>query len=63
MRVCSERSDLAGAERFGDVVVRAQFQAQHSVHFLGPRCEHDDGNPGALAYGATDVQAAQAGEH
>ena len=37
---------FARTERLGQVIVRAQFQAEHPVNLRGLGREHDDGNPG-----------------
>src|SRR3954447_25828373 len=36
-------NQLPEAERFGDVVVRAQLEAEHAVELLASRGQHDDG--------------------
>src|SRR3569832_2614035 len=43
------RKQLAQAERFGEVVVGADLEAQHLVYLLAARGEHDDGLLQALA--------------
>ena len=38
--------EFARAERLGQVIIRAQLQAEHPVNLGGLGREHDDGNPG-----------------
>ena len=64
-RVNARRQDLR-AERFGDVIVGAEFQADHDVAFLAFRGQHDDGNPprGRIVLEVpADRQTVHAGQH
>ena len=40
------RLELAGAEGFAQVIIGAQFQANHPIGFVGTGGEHDDGDLG-----------------
>ncbi|TPW17509.1 MAG: prephenate dehydrogenase [bacterium] len=56
--------ELEEAERLGDVVVRAELQAQDLVDFLPARGEHDDRQLVAVGADlAADVEAAHLGQH
>ena len=57
------RQHLAGAEGLGDVVVRAQFQAEQLVKLLALGGEHDDGQVGLLADLAADHEAVHLRHH
>src|SRR5580658_9443548 len=57
---------LAGRERFGDVVVSAEFKAEDAVVFSGTGGDEDDGDGaegGMIAQAAADVEAVSAGNH
>ena len=58
--------EFARAERLGDVVVCAEFEAENAVGFAalcGQENYRDRGEPGRLADGAADFQAVFAGNH
>jgi hypothetical protein len=58
------RDQLADGKGFGQVVIGAHLQAQHSVELTGPGCQHQDGDIGTMfAQPATDFQTVQSGEH
>ncbi|GAA3206779.1 hypothetical protein GCM10020256_02000 [Streptomyces thermocoprophilus] len=48
---------FAHAERFREIVVGSQFQAEHPVGLLAARAEDDDGHVGDLADAPADVDA------
>ena len=56
-------AELAHRERLGDVVVRAELEAEHLVDLLGLRREHDDRHGAARADRAADVEAVHARQH
>ena len=54
------------AEGLGDVIIRAQFEADDPVHFLGFGGEHDDrnlGRRGLLFQHLAHFEAAHPGQH
>src|ERR1700730_15385013 len=52
---------FADRERFGDVVISAQFQTDDFVHFLSAGGEQDYGNRGALGFQLlANIEAAHA---
>lgn len=53
---------LPYAEGLGEVVVCAEFQAHDPIGFLAPRGDHDDGDGGASAQAAADVQPVHIGQ-
>ncbi len=53
---------LSGAERLGDVVVSAEFQAQHAVHLLAPSTDDDDRYVTCAAKLPAQVEAGDAGQ-
>jgi hypothetical protein len=50
------RHQLAGAERLGHVVVRAELEAGDTIGFTGPRGEHDDRHIAGPAQCARDIE-------
>src|SRR3954447_25900484 len=57
---------FAGCEGLGDVVVSAEFQAQHAIVFAGAGGQKDDGNggeAGIAAEPAANIEAVAAGDH
>ena len=50
------RDEFFGAERLGEVIVRAQLQPDQLVTLLGSRGEHDDGYLGVFADRSGDIQ-------
>jgi hypothetical protein len=54
---------LTGAERLGQVVVRADRQPDELVHFLGPGGQHDDVGVGERAQRPADLHAVDARQH
>ena len=57
------RSQLAGAKRLHDVVVRAKRETHDSLLFLAAGREHDQGHPPVCPHPAAYLQAADLGEH
>ena len=53
--------DFAGRERFGDVVVGSDGQADQPIGLFGGRCQHDDVDLGESAELAQCVDAVQFG--
>src|SRR6266851_7225744 len=51
------------AERLGDVVVRAEVEAPDAVRFFAARGQQDDRHWSTLTQLATDLKAAQPGQH
>src|SRR5690606_26614034 len=56
------RDDLARAERFADVIVGTEFEAEQAVDLLDPRGEHEDGHRGKGADLPTQGEAVDAGQ-
>jgi hypothetical protein len=54
--------EFAGAERFSDVVVSTEFEADDAIDFAIACGEEEDGDGRGLAEGAADVEAAHIGE-
>src|SRR5207249_4707317 len=57
---------FARAERFGDVVISAHFEANDAVGFGGAGGEHDQGRVGGAVFSAqaaADLKAIDAGHH
>ena len=57
---------FGSAKRLGDVVVRAQIQAQDLVHLVALGGQHDDrdiGGRGRALQAAADLHAVDAGQH
>src|SRR4051812_12259131 len=57
------RDELADAERFADVVIRAEIQADQAIDLLHLGGHHHDGNVGEGAQLAAHLQAVAAGQH
>ena len=38
--------EFARGERLGHIIIRADLQTEHPVHFLGPSRQQNEGNPG-----------------
>ena len=60
------RHQLARAEGLGDVIVAADFEAQHAIHFIGSRRQEEDGDPGqraVLPHAAAEVETVAVGQH
>ena len=55
--------EFARVERLGQVVVRADFQAEHAVGGRAPGRQHDDGHLRLPAHPAQHLQPADAGQH
>ena len=66
VRSPADRADpgdqLAEAERFGDVVIGAELEAQDPIELLAPRRQHDDRSRRSLPQLATDVAAVHVGQ-
>lgn len=56
------RSHFARAERFGDVIVAAQFKADDAVDLVGTRGEKEHRQVGVAAQRAADVKAGDVGQ-
>ena len=54
---------FARAERFGDVIICPQFQADELVRLLDAGREHDDGHIAFMSQGTAKVQPVHAGQH
>ena len=46
----------------GEVVIGAEFETHDAIGLLAPRCDHDDGDGGAGAQTAADVQPVHVGQ-
>jgi len=57
------RNQRTRRERLGDVIVRANLQPGHLIHFLGEGSEHDDGHIAFAAQSLADFAPIQDGEH
>ena len=60
------KDDFLWTEWFGDIVVRADFEAFHPILHLAAGCEHEDGDSRGLAVSfqsATDLKSCHAGKH
>ncbi len=60
------RDEFLRAERFGDVVIGAQFEAAHAIGLFAARRQHHDrraGCPRFLAHGLAHEQAVHARQH
>ena len=57
------RQQFARLEGLGQVVVGAEFEADHAVHHVAARGEHDDRQLALLADGAAEFEAVHLGQH
>lgn len=57
------RQEFPGGKCLGQVIVRADFQADDPVRFLAAGGEHENGHPGGSTNPAQDFQAIYAGQH
>ncbi len=60
------RDDFIGAERLGDVIVRAKFEPDDAIGFFRLRGQHDDRDGGGRRVGAnraTELQAIESWQH
>ena len=57
------RDQLPGRERLGDVIISAQFEAEHPIHLLAACGQHHHRCPAAFAEAAQKVQAGSTGQH
>ncbi|MCY1532539.1 hypothetical protein D9M68_678210 [compost metagenome] len=57
------RHEFARLEGLGQVVVGAEFEADHAVHHLAARGEHHDGDVAFLADLAAQLEAVHLGQH
>src|SRR6185437_4345595 len=49
--------------RLGQIVVRADFQAENAVHIVSTGGENEDGNRGTLPQAAENLEPGHAGQH
>ena len=54
---------LARAEGLDHIIIRAHLEAQHPIHLLAPRREHDDGHIATHPQPASDLQSIHARQH
>ncbi len=57
------RHHFARAERFDDVIVRAEFQTQHAIHLIAARGQHNDRHRALRAQTFEHFQAIEFGQH
>lgn len=57
------RDEFPGAERFGDIIVGAHFEAHDAIGFVTARGQHEDGDIAFLTNSATNLDAIHAGHH